>query len=217
MAVFKGFIGSCITEWYRTIALVKPNFAAYVWPYVKSKNIAAMMKKKCPQLTFALAGQDLPDSLNFLEKAQVMSEIHKAEENFIRQCDLVRHESRQSMHKQLNCIKWPKPTYSKTGEPREIGEGRIKDHIAWLEEKTDGTVWESLKTQRSIYWLHIAQIITPSQPFRSKMDALLGPIDWERIDKGKTSIYSKQEAFQWRSTHGKLYANNDFTRMHNNN
>ena len=172
------------------------------------------MKKKCPKLTFVDAEKGLPQNLNFLEKAQVMSSMKQAEDAFVKQCELVRHESRQSMHKDLNCIKWPKPTYTKAGDLREIGEGKIKEHLSWLEEKTACIAWDSLRTLKSIYWLHIAQIITPSQPFRSKMDVLLGPLDWKEIDKAKVSIYSKQEAFMWRSSHGKLYANKDFVRMH---
>ena len=46
------------------------------------------------------------------------------------------------------------------------------------------------------------------------MDILFSPLEWEKVDKAKVSIYSKQEAFQWRSTHGKLYGNRDFNRMH---
>ena len=69
-----------------------------------------MMKEKCPQLTFETAQQDIPQNLNFLEKAQVKSEKKQAKENFLKQCNSVRHESKQSMHQHLNCIKWPKPT-----------------------------------------------------------------------------------------------------------
>ena len=188
----EGFLGSCVTEWYRTISLAQPSFTSYMWPYVKSKNISRMMKEKCPKLTFALAfRRELPQNLNFLEKAQVKSVTQETEELFVKQWNMVRHESRQSMHKQLNCIKWPKPVYTNTGEEREIGEGRIKDHKTWLEEKTAGTVCESLKTQRSIYWLHIAQIITPSQPFRTKMDTLFGPLEWEKIDKYQSTLNKK--------------------------
>ena len=38
-------------------------------------------------------------------------------------------------------------------------------------------------------------------------------MDWDKLDKLKTSTYSRQQSFHWRSTPGKLYANKHFHGM----
>ena len=70
-----------------------------------------------------------------------------------------------------------------------------------------------LNSLRSIYKLHIDNIIPPPHPFRIKMDAEYGPLNWDLIDKQRFSTYTKAQAFQWRSTHGKLYANKHYKAM----
>ena len=103
--------------------------------------------------------------------------------------------------------------YNKNLEPLPIGEGRIKDHESWLEDQLSGVEPSNLCTQKPIYWLHVNHIIPPPQPFRTRMDNELGSIDWKKIDKTKISLYSRLQAFMWRSSHGKLYGNKDFYRM----
>jgi hypothetical protein len=65
-----------------------------------------------------------------------------------------------------------------------------------------------ISSQRQLYWLNIAYVVPKSHPFRCKYD-----IDWKKVDRIKISNYSKQQAFGWRSTHGKLYGNKDFFRF----
>jgi hypothetical protein len=65
-----------------------------------------------------------------------------------------------------------------------------------------------ISSQRQLYWLTIAHVVPKSHPFRCKYD-----IDWKKVDRIKISNYSKQQAFGWRSTHGKLYGNKDFFRF----
>ena len=79
--------------------------------------------------------------------------------------------------------------------------------------QTDGLEDNSLCTLKSIYWLHISHIIPPAHPFRSRIELELGPVDWAKLDKEKISIYSLQQSFHWRSTHGKLYGNKQFKGM----
>ena len=43
--------------------------------------------------------------------------------------------------------------------------------------------------------------------------ARLYSYDWKKVDRIKISNYSKQQAFGWRSTHGKLYGNKEFFRF----
>jgi hypothetical protein len=62
-------------------------------------------------------------------------------------------------------------------------------------------------SQRQLYWLNIAYVVPKSHLFRCKYD-----IDWKKFDWIKISNYSKQQAFGWRSTHGKLYRNKEFFR-----
>jgi hypothetical protein len=65
-----------------------------------------------------------------------------------------------------------------------------------------------ISSQRQLYWLNIAYVIPKSHPFRCKYD-----VDWKKVDRIKITNYSKQQAFGWRSTHGKLYGNKDFFRF----
>jgi hypothetical protein len=54
----------------------------------------------------------------------------------------------------------------------------------------------------------IAYVVPKSHPFRCKYD-----VDWKKVERIKISNYSKQQAFGWRSTHGKLYGNKVFFRF----
>jgi hypothetical protein len=65
-----------------------------------------------------------------------------------------------------------------------------------------------ISSQRQLYWLNIAYVVPKSHPFCCQYD-----IDWKKVDRIKISNYSKQQAFGWRSTHGKLYGNKDFFRF----
>ena len=209
----EGFAGKCVTEWYRVAALLPKTDNALVWPYVKSQQTAKMLRKKCPSLTFAQAGVNIPTSLNFLEKRQVKGCIDIALRTYKKQCEYVAYEGRKYLQKDLNCIKWSKPKFNSKDEMRPLGEGRLKDHQEWLDNKLFGMELSSLRTLKSIYWLNINNIIPPSHPFRSKIETEYGLIDWSRMDKLKVSTYSRMQAFYWRSTHGKLFANKHFHAM----
>ena len=119
-----GFAGLCVSEWYHTAALAKPSNRAMIWPYIKSIPVSKMVKSKCPTLTFEDAEVELPETLNFLEKQQVKSSLATAKRNYLKQRDWVSYEGKKKLHKDLNCVKWPKPVYDKDGEIRPIGEGR---------------------------------------------------------------------------------------------
>ena len=209
----EGFVGQCITEWYQTAALLPQSENALIWPYVQSQQTAKMMRKKCPELTFAQATLCLPADLNFLEKRQVKSSIDNALRTYKKQCDYVAYEGKKNLQKDLNCMKWPKPKYDSQGEIRPLGEGRLKDHQEWLKDKLLGSELDSLCSLKSIYWLNINKIVPPPHPFRNKIEAEYGLIDWGIVDKQKVSTYSRMLAFQWRSTHGKLFANKHFHAM----
>ena len=110
-------------------------------------------------------------------------------------------------------MKWPKPVYGKDGNIRPIGDGRLKDFMTTLLTQTEFLEENSLNTLKSIYWLNISHIIPPVHPFRSKIELEMGEIDWSKLDKEKISIYSRQQSFHWRSTHGKLYGNKQYKGM----
>jgi hypothetical protein len=59
------------------------------------------------------------------------------------------------------------------------------------------------KTQRGIYWLSIDQIIPPPLIFRDNLTCKFN-MEWEKVDRIKIFSDSKMQAFQLRSTHGKL-------------
>ena len=97
------------------------------------------------------------------------------------------------------------------GELWEIGMGRLKSHQEWLHSKRADQDFGYLNSLRAIYELHIDNIIP--HPFRNKINAEYGPLNWEQIDKQRFSTYAKAQPFLWRSTHGKLYANKHFRAM----
>ena len=101
-------------------------------------------------------------------------------------------------------MKWPKPKYNSKGELRYIGMGRLKTPQEWLQAKRADQGYGYLNSLRSIYRLHIDNVIPPPHPFRNKIDAEYGPLNWDLVDKKRFSTYTKAQAFQWRSTHGKL-------------
>ena len=209
----EGFAGQCITEWYRSAALLPASDTAYIWPYINQPSVAAMMRKKCPNLTFDKAVIGLPTTLNFIEKAQIRSSMEDAKRRHHMQCNSTAYDCRKSLQKDLNCVKWSKPVYNTKGELRPIGLGKLKDHQQWLSIKLAGKSPTNICSLKSIYWLHIDNIIPPSHPFRNKIEFEYGIINWDKLDKLKTSTYSRQQSFHWRSTHGKLYTNKHFHAM----
>ena len=134
----EGFAGQCITEWYRSAALLPASDTAYIWPYINQPSVSAMMRKKCPNLTFEQAIIGLPTNLNFIEKAQIKSSMEDAKRRFHKQCNYMAYESRKTLQKDLNCVKWSKPVYNTKGELRPIGMGKLKDHQQWLDIKLTG-------------------------------------------------------------------------------
>ena len=209
----KGFAGLCVSEWYRTAALAKQSNRALIWPYIKSASVSRMIRKKCPALTFENVEHELPNNLNFLEKSQIKACLNIARQNYTKQKNWVSYEGKKTLHKNLNCVKWPKPSYENDGKIRPVGNGRLKDFMDDLSTQTENLECNSLNTLRSIYWLHISHIIPPAHPFRSRIQLEMGEIDWGKLDKEKVSIYSLQQSFHWRSTHGKLYGNKQYKGM----
>ena len=210
----EGFMGKCVDEYYKTVSLLpRTSEEAFLWPYMQQPAVSNMLRKKSPNLTLEQAKLELPNNLNFLEKSQIQRGLVQAEKNLKKQCDYMAFESRQSIQKNLKCIKWPKPKYDSKGELREIGMGRLKTHQDWLRQKRTDQDFGYLNSLRSIYKLQIDNIVPPPHPFRNKVDAEYGPLNWDLIDKQRFSTYTKAQAFQWRSTHGKLYANKHFKAM----
>ena len=210
----EGFLGKCVDEYYKTVSLLpRISEEAILWPYMQKPEVSNMLRRKSPNLTFEQAKLELPHVLNFLEKNQVRKGISQAETNLRKQKDHIAYESRKCIQADLNCVKWQKPKYNSSGELREIGMGRLRTHQEWLNATRADQDFGYLNSLRSLYRLHIDNIIPPPHPFRNKIDAEYGPQNWELVDKQCFSTYSKAQAFQWRSTHGKLYANKHFKAM----
>ena len=153
------------------------------------------------------------NSLNFLEKSQLKYSLKEARISYEKQHNNVAYEGRKDLQRTLNCVKWPKPQYDDAGELWQVGEGRLKQHIKWLESKETTTDISSLRNLRNIYWSRIDNIIAPMHPYRNKMEAKYGDIDWSKIDKVKISNYSRMQSYIWRSTHGELFTNKHFHAM----
>jgi hypothetical protein len=89
--------------------------------------------------------------------------------------------------------------------------------IALLGQKPQRIVW-NLNTYRAVYWLYVDHLIPKNNPFREKRETDYEGIDyrsWAKMDTDllRTTNYTKQKSFLWRSTHGLLYANRDFHRF----
>ena len=209
----EGFLGQCVTEYYKIAGLVASKESALIWPYVESETTAQLLKKKSPNLTFGQAEICIPHNLNFLEKRQVKLAIPKAEKTFERQCEAVVYEGRKELQKDLKCVKWPKPTYDPQGQKRPLGEGRIKTFEEKLKERLKSVNETYLNSLKALYWLKIDSIIPPPHPFRNRLEIKYGDIDWDKVDRSKSSTYSRMQSFDWRSSHGKLYANKNFKAM----
>ena len=208
-----GFLGECVTEWYRSVTLLKGTDNAYIWPYIKNVELSRIIMRKCPKLTFSEAKEEKYGNLNFLERARLKAAMKHAEHTLMKTWNWIGYEGKHTLQKNLNCMKWSKPKYDKEDKQVPIGEGKVKNFMLWLDEQLAGIESSSLSTQRSIYWLHVQHIIPTTHPFRSRMDIEFGPIKWNWVDKTKISVYSKLQSFIWRSTHGKLYGNKDYFRM----
>jgi hypothetical protein len=86
---------------------------------------------------------------------------------------------------------------------RNSARGQERREI--LKQKYCDKTLLGLKTQREIYWLTIDQIIPPALVFRDELEWKYG-VNWMEIDRTKIFLDSRMQAFQWRLTHGKLYA-----------
>jgi hypothetical protein len=100
----------------------------------------------------------------------------------------------------LNCLGWH-------------GSAKGKEKQEVLKTKYGQKSLLDLKTQRAVYWLSIDQIIPPTLLFREDL-GIRHDIEWQSVDQIKIFSDSRMQDFQWRSTHGKLYARKDLLRLH---
>ena len=70
-----------------------------------------------------------------------------------------------------------------------------------------------LNTLSDFYHLGLSRIIAKPNPMRQRLTLEDPDIDWGIIDKTRIAIHSEQSAFDWLSTHGRLYANKDYHRF----
>ena len=136
-----------------------------------------------------------------IRKAKKSAENHmNYEASCAREC-LFQHTSSR--------LKWPKTD----GEavPGSHIDRRIKDN----KTKYGSIKPENFTRQKDIYNLFLAQLVAPTNPFRSKIEAnLVEAVDWKKIDKLELFIDSKLLSFIWKSTHGLIYSNKEYERFH---
>jgi exonuclease III len=195
------YAAECVNSWLQSLRFVPFQQNSLVWPHA-TPQVRAALNQKCKQVTVtqALSGESLPSNCDFLMKAtlkrvakSVMNEIDK---NWDREADKIR----KNRFKKLNCIlDWH-------------GTARGHERRESLKSKYAERTLTSLKTQRAVYWLYIDQILPPPMRFRADLDFEY-ELDWLKIDGTKLFSDSKMQAFQWRSTHGKLYARKDLQRF----
>ena len=166
------------------------------------------LKKKAPNLTF----RDVKDKaleqwdLNYLEQsmlygclkeASTAREIRIKQEASIVRERLFKHTSSRQ--------KWPKKLIPGSAVEKRQNENKII---------YEGRLPNTFIKQRDIYDLFIRQLVAPMNPFRSRIEANLGiEVDWTAIDKTKLFISTQMESFMWRSCHGLVYTNKDYTRF----
>jgi hypothetical protein len=81
-----------------------------------------------------------------------------------------------------------------------------------LQSKYASKKLQEMTKQRNVYWLWVDQILPRQNPFRQRMTELHKK-GWEKVDKMKIFPSSAMQAFQWRSTHNKLYGRSDLFRF----
>jgi hypothetical protein len=67
-----------------------------------------------------------------------------------------------------------------------------------------GSVQLKDMTQRAMYWVSVDQILPRPSPFRDRL-SINHDVDWKWVDTQKLFMESSMMAFQWRSSHGKLF------------
>jgi hypothetical protein len=169
------------------------------------------VNKNLPGLSFwdleNNGGTLLSSELNFSEQTQVRSSIGDAVMYRDKVWQNFAHKSRKHFTDEVsNTVKWgphdnvwdleAKDTTLRGQRAEEIREAYCNQGVL------------DISSQRQLYWLNIAFVIPKSTPFPCKYD-----LDWKKVDQVKISNYSKQQAFGWRSTHGKLHGNKDFFRF----
>jgi hypothetical protein len=205
----EGFLGECVTAWYDSLSLLKSGGNALVWPYIKASQVSKLLKNKLPLLTF----RDLENStvlfikLNFLERGHILVSIADAASSRDTAWQQVAHRSRKQFTYEISNTVKRGPRYNVWDLQADDATLRGQRAMEIRETYWNKGVLD-ISSQRQLYWLNIAYVVPKSHPFRCKYD-----IDWKKVDRIKISNYSKQQAFGWRSTHGKLYGNIDFFRF----
>jgi hypothetical protein len=105
----EGFLGECVTAWYDSLSLLKPEGNALVWPYINTSQVCKVMKNKLPFLTFRYLEDStvLAIKLNFLEKGQILGSIADAASSRDVAWQQVAHRSRKQFTDEIsNAVKW---------------------------------------------------------------------------------------------------------------
>ena len=129
---------------------------------------------------------------------------------------IMSYNLRSRITKVTDAEKWIKPPamYKHRVKIRPpYPDSHLGSELIKLANKLEHKQWSDYKTQKQVYWLLIDHVIPHPHIYRTRIDGTYGTQDWKAIDGSKLYTYSKQIAFHWRSTHGKLYANKDFHRF----
>jgi hypothetical protein len=169
-----------------------------IWPHV-NKLLGPSLCRNSKATTIAQAAAGQAEGVDFLMQIS-LKQIAKV---LIKKMDAKWEEEavriRTKRFKKLNPESWRTSPY-------------CAERKAALVSKYGGNTLQDMKTQRALYWLSIDQIIPPALNFRVQLSNT-HDLDWSRIDRTKLFKDSRMQAFQWRSTHGKLYARKDLVRF----
>jgi hypothetical protein len=196
------FVDCCIRAWTENLKLLELDKHGLLWPHLIPET-QKIVKLKCPTLTiFQSMYEDTP-GLNFLQCIRINRETHALTSKSSTYWLTQRHAVRKARFKHLLPIPW-------NSQNAEIW----KQKETKLAAKYGARRLIDFNSQRELYWLSVDQILPRPHPFRNRIDAeATAGMDWEIVDSLKLFSISSMQAFNWRSTHGKLYAKSDLFRF----
>ena len=190
----------CIRAWNGMVSILMQNEDDIAAAPFLPPQIQKIILKKIPNLTFKqIKDRQLEGSnLNYLEKAMLYGCTKEAtatrEKRMKQEATLLRE---RLFHKTTSRQKWPKNLI-----PGSAVEVRNKEN----QNAYSGKLPSTFIKQWQIYDIFMSQLVPPTNPFRSGVEANLGVVvDWKAIDQTKLFISTKFQSFYWRSTHGLIY------------
>jgi hypothetical protein len=189
------FADVCLNAWLDNLKLLPPNINRLVWTTLQG-DLMTRVRRHCGSVSLLDALQNPLPNLNFLDRLRVGRELR----NHVLEEDALWHKAAQVLRNdRFNDIN-PLKQNAANGEKWSVKLVELKDKY--------GSVQLKDMTQRAMYWLSVDQILPRPSPFRDRL-SINHEVDWKWVDTQKLFMESSMMAFQWRSSHGKLFGRSD--------